>query len=49
MDFLAMLREVGFEKAELAGETGFNSSSNTRGVLICAVKPAIGAAASQTT
>ena len=34
MDFLALMREAGFGDAELAGETGFNSSPVTKGVLI---------------
>ena len=34
-----MLKKVGFEKAELVGETGFNSSPKTKGVLIRAEKP----------
>jgi len=36
-----MLNKAGFDHAQLAGETGFNSSPVTRGVLIRAVKPAI--------
>jgi len=40
MDFLALLKKVGFEKAELVGETGFNSSPKTKGVLLRAEKPA---------
>jgi hypothetical protein len=39
MDFLALLKKVGFEKAEHVGETGFNSSAKTKGVLIRAEKP----------
>ncbi|MDM8540069.1 hypothetical protein QUF90_03180 [Desulfococcaceae bacterium HSG9] len=39
MDFLALLKKVGFEKAELVGETGFNSSPKTKGVLFYAEKP----------
>ena len=39
MDFLALLKKVGFEKAEQVGETGFNSSPKTKGVLIRAEKP----------
>ncbi len=39
MDFLALLKKVGFEKAELVGETGFNSSPKTKGVLFRAEKP----------
>ena len=34
-----MLQKVGFENAELVGETGFNSSSKTKGVLLRAKKP----------
>ena len=30
MDFLALLKKVGFEKTELVGETGFNSSPKTK-------------------
>jgi len=39
MDFLALLKKVGFEKAEFVGETGFNSSPKTKGVLFYAEKP----------
>jgi len=39
MDFLALLEKVGFENAEFVGETGFNSSPKTRGVLFSAEKP----------
>jgi len=39
MDFLALLKKVGFENAEHVGETGFNSSPKTKGVLIRAGKP----------
>jgi hypothetical protein len=39
MDFLALLRNAGFENAELVGETGFNSTPKTRGVLFRAEKP----------
>jgi hypothetical protein len=35
-----MLEEGGFIDVELAAETGFNSSSVTRGVLFRAKKPA---------
>lgn len=38
MDFLALMREAGFVEAELAGETGFNSSPVTKGVLIKGIK-----------
>ncbi len=34
-----MLKNVGFENAELVGETGFNSTPKTRGVLFRAEKP----------
>ena len=34
-----MLQKVGFENAELVGETGFNSSPKTKGVLLRAKKP----------
>ena len=40
MDFLALLDKVGFEKTVLAGETSFNSSPKTKGVLFRAEKPA---------
>jgi hypothetical protein len=40
MDFLALLEKVGFTNAELAGETGLNSSPKTKGVLLRAEKPA---------
>jgi len=39
MDFLALLKKVGFEKAEIVGETGFNSSAKTKGVLLRAERP----------
>ncbi len=39
MEFLALLKEVGFENAELVGKTGFNSTPKTEGVLVRAVKP----------
>lgn len=41
MDFLALLQKAGFENAEIVGETGFNSSPKTQGVLLRAEKPAI--------
>jgi alkylhydroperoxidase/carboxymuconolactone decarboxylase family protein YurZ len=41
MDFLAMIREAGFTEAELVGETGFNSSPVTKGVLFHAKRPAV--------
>jgi len=34
-----MMREAGLTAAELVGETGFDSSSVTRGVLFRAEKP----------
>lgn len=37
-----MLKKAGFEKAELVGETGFNSSPKTKGVLLRAEKPVNG-------
>jgi hypothetical protein len=33
------LEKVGFEKAELVGETGFNSTPKTKGVCLRAQKP----------
>ncbi len=39
MEFLALLEKAGFEKSELVGKTGFNSSPKTEGVLLRAVKP----------
>ena len=41
MDFLALLKNVGFEKTELVGDTGFNSTPKTKGVLFRAEKPNI--------
>ncbi len=35
-----MLQKVGFEKAKLVGETGFNSTPKTKGILLRAEKPA---------
>ncbi|MGA7878045.1 MAG: hypothetical protein WCA08_20470 [Desulfoferrobacter sp.] len=35
-----MLEEAGFVEAEMAAETGFNSSAVTKGVLFRAFKPA---------
>jgi|GEM_PF-1700475 len=35
-----MLEKAGFVEAEMAAETGFNSSSVTKGVLFRAFKPA---------
>jgi alkylhydroperoxidase/carboxymuconolactone decarboxylase family protein YurZ len=40
MDFLAVIREAGFTDVEMVGETGFNSSPVTKGVLLRARKPA---------
>jgi hypothetical protein len=34
-----MLERVGFMEVEMVGETGFNSSAVTKGVLIRALKP----------
>jgi hypothetical protein len=39
MDFLALLKSAGFENAEYVGETGFNSTPKTKGVLFRAEKP----------
>jgi len=39
MEFLALLKKVGFEHSELVGKTGFNSSPKTEGVLLRAIKP----------
>jgi hypothetical protein len=36
-----MVKEAGFVDAELVGETGFNSSPVTKGMLFRARKPAI--------
>jgi hypothetical protein len=41
MDFLALLRKTGFAEAEMAAETGFNSSPVTRGVTFRARKLAL--------
>jgi hypothetical protein len=41
MDFLALLEKIGFEKPEFVGETGFNSSPKTKGVLFRAGKSKI--------
>ena len=38
MDFLALLEKVGFDKPELVGETSFNSTPKTKGVLLRAGK-----------
>jgi ubiquinone/menaquinone biosynthesis C-methylase UbiE len=42
-DFLALLGKVGFQKVELIGETGFNSTPKTKGALFRAEKPALSA------
>jgi hypothetical protein len=39
MDFLDLLKKVGFEDAELVGKTGFNSTPKTEGVLMRATTP----------
>lgn len=41
MDFLALLKEIGFENAELVAKTGFDSSPKTEGVLFRAAKSMI--------
>ena len=41
MDFLADLRKTGFVDIASGGETGFNSSPKTRGMLVCARKPSL--------
>ena len=48
MEFLAALKKAGFSDVERAGQTGFNSSPKTRGMLVRARKPeaAVAAAAS---
>jgi len=38
-DFLDLVRKEGFIEDELVGETGFNSSDMTMGVLLRAKKP----------
>ena len=38
MDFLALMKEAGFEGIESVGETGFNSSPVTRGALFRAIR-----------
>jgi predicted xylose isomerase-like sugar epimerase len=38
-DFLAIIKQSGFDDVEMVSETGFNSSSVTKGVLFRAVKP----------
>jgi hypothetical protein len=34
MEFLTLLEQAGFSGVELVGETGFNSSPVTKGVLV---------------
>ena len=41
MDFLAYLRNTGFVDVASGGETGFNSSPKTKGMLVRARKPAL--------
>ena len=41
MDFLADLRKTGFVDVASGGETGFNSSPKTRGMLVRARKPGL--------
>jgi len=41
MDFLAYLRNTGFVDVTPVGETGFNSSPKTRGMLVRARKPGL--------
>jgi len=41
MDFLAYLRSTGFVDVASAGETGFNSSPKTKGMLVRARKPGL--------
>ena len=43
MDFLALVQQAGFDEVELVWETGFNSSPQTKGVLIRAGKVVAGA------
>ncbi len=38
-DFLAIIKQAGFDDAEMLSETGFKSSPVTVGVLFRAVKP----------
>lgn len=42
MDFLALMKKAGFEGTEAVGETGFNSSPTTRGMLFRALRGAGG-------
>ena len=39
MDFLDLLKKVGFEDDELVAKTGFNSTPKTEGVLVRATRP----------
>jgi hypothetical protein len=41
MDFLAYLRNTGFVDVASGGETGFNSSPKTKGMLVRARKPGL--------
>jgi hypothetical protein len=41
MDFLPMLKRVGFEDAKMVGETGFKRSPLTKGAFFYAAKQAI--------
>jgi hypothetical protein len=41
MDFLAHLRDTGFVDVAAGGETGFNSSPKTKGMLVRARRPAL--------
>ena len=45
MEFLATLKEAGFADVERMGETGFNSSPKTKGILFRARKPQVEATA----
>ncbi len=38
---MALLEQVGFQKVELVGETGFNSTPKTKGILARAEKPTV--------
>jgi alkylhydroperoxidase/carboxymuconolactone decarboxylase family protein YurZ len=40
-DFLALMRRVGFGKAEMVSETGLDSSPVTKGVLFRATRPLV--------
>ena len=41
MDFLALFQKVGFSDVEVVGETGFNSSPVTEGILFRAIKSTV--------